>query len=498
MNFRAGGILLHISSLPSLYGIGDLGPAAYKFVDFLASSGMHYWQVLPLTPTEPAYGNSPYQSPSAFAFNPLLISPERLHEEGLLSKKDLKGRPRFPRAYVHYAKVVEYKQGLLGRAFERFKADGVDQDFETFCGQNKHWLESYCLFMALRAHFPEKHWHEWPSEVKDRSPQGLEKAKKAFSEIIHQMKFQQYMFWKQWHALKTYCNKKDIRIIGDMPIYVQFNSADLWAFPHYFRLDPQKRPEVVAGVPPDYFSATGQLWGNPIYHWDRLRENRYDWWIERIGHNLDLFDFLRVDHFRGLVAYWEVPAEEKVALNGKWVPAPANDFFRTVLKKFPFAPFIAEDLGFITPDVREIIREFQLPGMRVLLFAFEGDLGTNIHALHNHERNCVVYTGTHDNNTAMGWFQTEADARTRDNLYAYMGRRVRRKDVPWLLIRLAMMSTADTIVIPLQDILCLGGAARMNRPAGNTGNWEWRLKPGKLTEKKSTKLLTMNQVYGRA
>ncbi len=298
-------------------------------------------------------------------------------------------------------------------------------------------------------------------------------------------------------SLKSFCNETRIQIIRDMPIYVQYNSADLWQYPHYFKLDKRKRPNVVAGVPPDYFSETGQLWGNPIYSWDCLKENRYDWWIRRMGHNLQLFDFLRIDHFRGLVSHWEVPTGEEDAVNGKWVKGPAKDLFNKILKRFPSAPFIAEDLGFITPDVREVVRRFQFPGMRVLQFAFGDNQPTSTHALHNIVRNCVAYTGTHDNNTARGWFETEATAETRKKLFSYLGRKVTGKDVSWELIRLAMMSVSNTVIIPMQDVLGLGKKARMNHPGTGEGNWQWRLLPGQLNSETSARLLKMCQIYGR-
>ncbi len=497
MKIRSSGILLHLSSLPSQFGIGDMGPSAYEFADFLTSAGQRYWQLLPLNPTGPSSGYSPYHSTSAFAFNPLLISPEFLVRDGLLSKADVKKSPGFPKGRADYARASNFKSRLLNRAFDCFQRSGAHSGFDEFCSENADWLDDFSLFVALKARFPGGTWNEWGKGLRDRSARVLQNVLGSVSESLERTKFFQYICSRQWSDLKSYCNGRSVQIIGDMPLYVQYDSADLWTHGRYFKLDRFGRPEKVAGVPPDYFSKTGQLWGNPLYDWDRMRKSGYEWWLRRIGHNLQLFDFLRIDHFRGLVSYWEVPAKDGNAINGKWTEAPAGEFLQTVLKKFPHAPFIAEDLGMITPDVKEMVERFQLPGMRVLMFAFGKDHPSSIHALHNHVKNCVVYTGTHDNNTARGWFEAEAPVASRKILSRYLGRKVTSAAVSDELIRLAMMSVANTVIIPMQDLLGLGEECRMNLPSRKKGNWKWRLLPGQLNRKLSKRLLGLCQVYGR-
>ena len=498
MKGRGNGLLLHLTSLPSPFGIGDLGPWAYKFIDFLAEARQSYWQILPLNPTDLGRGNSPYHSASAFAGNPLLISPELLFQDGLLNQEDLSGQGKFSEARVDYFEARSFKERLLHQAFEHFKTSKENHDYEEFRAQNAYWLDDYTFFMALKAHFRGEVWSEWPEALRERNPDDLESMGKTLQDAIEREAFLQYLFFKQWHMLKDYCNKKDIKIIGDMPIYVVHDSADLWVRPELCKLDEKRRPLAVAGVPPDYFSETGQLWGNPVYRWDVLKERGYDWWIQRLEHAFSLFDFVRIDHFRGFVSYWEVGADEKNAINGKWVEAPAEDFFRVILDRFPEAPIIAEDLGLITPDVWEVMDHFGFPGMKVLLFAFGDDLPTNPYAPHNYIKNCVVYTGTHDNNTARGWFEKEAKPEEKTRLAIYLGREIAAKEVHWELVRLAMMSVANTAIIPIQDILGLGEPSRMNRPAKKDGNWKWRLLPDQLTPSLTRRLLEMTQIYGRA
>jgi 4-alpha-glucanotransferase len=498
MKGRGNGLLLHLTSLPSPFGIGDLGPWAYKFIDFLAEAKQSYWQILPLNPTDLGHGNSPYHSASAFAGNPLLISPELLFQDGLLNQEDLSGQGKFSEARVDYLEATSFKGRLFHRAFEHFKTSEENHDYEEFRAQNAHWLDDYALFMALKGHFRGEVWSEWPEALRERNPDDLESMGRALQDAIEKEAFLQYLFFKQWHMLKDYCNEKDVKIIGDMPIYMVHDSADLWVHPDLCKLDDKRRPLAVAGVPPDYFSETGQLWGNPVYRWDVLKERGYDWWIQRLEHGFTLFDFVRIDHFRGLVSYWEVEANEKNAINGKWVEAPAEDFFRVISDRFPEAPIIAEDLGLITPDVWEVMDHFGFPGMKVLLFAFGEDLPTNPYAPHNYIKNCVVYTGTHDNNTAKGWFEKEAKQEEKTRLAIYLGREIAAKEVHWELVRLAMMSVANTAIIPMQDILGLGEPARMNRPAKKDGNWRWRLLPDQLTPSLTRRLLEMTQIYGRA
>jgi 4-alpha-glucanotransferase len=498
MNKRGSGILLHVTSLPSDFGIGDMGPGAYRFVDFLAAAKQRFWQILPLNPTDPAHGNSPYYSSSAFAGNALLISPEILCEEGLLTEAELASNPRFPKGNIDYGAVVAYKEGLLSQAFQHFREKEVPHEFTSFCGENAHWLYDFALFKGLKSHFHGAVWNEWPQDIRDRNPEALAAIRRELRETIEKEKFCQYIFARQWNFLRQYCNDKGIHIIGDVPIYVTYDSVDLWTHPELFKLDHDKRPYAIAGVPPDYFSETGQLWGNPVYRWDALQESRYDWWERRIKHNINLFDLIRVDHFRGFVAYWEVPADAKNAIEGNWVEAPAMDFFDHLRAQVSPLPIIAEDLGVITPDVQEVMRHFGFPGMKLLVFAFGEDLPKNPYIPHNLERNCVAYTGTHDNNTVRGWIEKEASSEEKKRLFQYLGREVPVKDLHMELVRIVMMSVANTAIFPMQDILGLGEEARMNRPATTEGNWQWQLVGGQLTESVADRLGEMTSIYGRA
>jgi 4-alpha-glucanotransferase len=499
MKQRGSGILLHITSLPSSYGIGDLGPWAYRFADFLAETRQGFWQILPLNPTSCSYGSSPYHSYSAFAGNPLLISPDLLVRDGVLTQEDLGEVPSFSNKRVDYETVTRCKVRLLQKAFQRYQGrTSTDHEFERFIDDNAEWLEDYSLFVALRVYFREVAWGDWPSEVRDRREEAIQEWKMKLREQIVMEQFFQYLFFKQWSALKQYCDSKNILINGDLPIYVSTDSADVWANPDIFKLDDEKRPTDVAGVPPDYFSSTGQRWGNPVYRWDVLKATRYAWWVRRIQHNLKHFGCLRLDHFRGFVSYWELPASEATAVNGRWVEAAAEDFFATLLEKFPERPFIAEDLGLITPDVEEVMLRFGFPGMKVLLFAFGDDLATHPYVPHNYNRNYVAYTGTHDTNTVQGWFRSEAGPEGRKRLFRYIGREVAQKEVHWEMIRLAFMSVADTAIIPMQDLLGLGERARMNLPAKSEGNWQWRFLPEQITPSLITRLAEMTELYGRA
>ncbi len=498
MKHRGSGILLHVTSLPSPYGIGDMGPSAYRFADFLAETGQSLWQILPLTPVDPAMGSSPYHNVSSFAYNSLLISPEVLRDEGLLTEADLSSRPAFAEDTVDYWAVSHFKNRLFDTAFERFRAASDQHDFRRFAGENEHWLEDWVLFTALKTRFEGKAWSEWPERIRDRDPEALGTVAGEMVEFLERERFVQFMFARQWAALRRYCRERGVRIFGDLPIYVDFDGPDVWANPGMFKLDEHKRPYVVAGVPPDYYSATGQRWGNPIYDWDALKRAGYGWWIRRIEHNLKLYDFVRIDHFRGLVGYWEIPVNEATAVNGRWVEAPARDFFSRLNRRFPVLPVIAEDLGTITPDVREVMRDFEFPGMKVLLFAFGEDHPMHPYLPHTYGKNFVVYTGTHDNNTIQGWFRREARPEDRDRLFRYIGREVKQEEVHWELIRLAMMSVAEMVVVPMQDLLGLGEEARMNLPATNSGNWRWRMLPGRLTAGLGLRLKEMTVTYGRA
>ena len=500
MNKRGSGILLHITSLPSLYGIGDLGPAAYEFVDFLSKTGQSYWQILPTNPTDTFYGNSPYSSISAFAGNPLLISPEILVEKGFLDNCDITPIPDFSIKRVDYIAVTNYKKRLFALVFERFASRKEDKsDYKKFCLENCDWLDDFSIFSVLKHHVcNKKPWNEWPLDLRDRDHNALNCIKQQYSEIIEKEKFLQYLFLIQWRDLKQYCNKAGVRIIGDIPIYIDYESVDVWTHSELFNLDDDKKRITVAGVPPDYFSETGQLWGNPVYKWDVLKESGYDWWLKRIEHNTKLFDLVRIDHFRGLVAYWEVAANEKNAINGHWVDVPVYDFFDTVLRKHPQAPIIAEDLGIITEDVTAVINHYNFPGMKILMFAFGDDVSTNPYIPHNFEKNCIVYTGTHDNNTVRAWFDEDISEEHKENIFKYLGQKIESKDINWILIRVAMMSIANTAIFPMQDILGLGKEARMNLPSTSIVNWEWRFQSDQLSQQITETLLDITKIYKRA
>ncbi len=498
MDRRGSGILLHITSLPSSYGIGDLGPWAYRYAGFLAQAKQSYWQILPLNPTSPAYGNSPYSSLSAFAGNTLLISPDLLLEEGWLTREEIEPIPSFPEDRCNYTGVLPYKEGLLEKAYQRFRATPKARDrFEAFCSSQSAWLDDFSLFVVIKRHLQGQIWNQWPRDLRDRKRESVQAMEGRYREEVEKEKFLQFLFFKQWCAFKEHCNRKGIQLLGDLPIYINFDSADVWVNPLIFKLDEEKNPSFVSGVPPDYFSSTGQLWGNPVYHWDKLRETGFEWWIDRMAHHFRSFDAVRIDHFRGLVAYWEVPAGEETAVKGRWVEVPVRDFFKALLKRFFHLPIIAEDLGLITPDVREVLHQFGLPGMKVLLFAFGEDHPMHPYLPHTYERNCLVYTGTHDNNTIRGWFEKEASPDDKRRLFRYLGRQVPDDEIHLELIRLAMMSVARISIFPMQDLLGLGEEARMNRPGATWGNWEWRLRPGELTEAITGKLLEMTEIYGR-
>jgi 4-alpha-glucanotransferase len=496
---RLSGLLLHISSLPSRFGIGDLGPGGLRFADFLEASGQSIWQVLPLNPTLDACGNSPYCSYSAFAGNPLFISPDLLVAEGLLEEPDL--WDDFPDDLsddrVNFAAVYRYKTILMQKVLGR-RGQQADFEFNLFCRENEFWLNDYALFMSIKHRMEGKPWNEWPEELRDRNHGALVDWSRMLEDSIHFEKYSQFTFFKQWMSLKRYCNERNIQIFGDIPIYVSFDSADVWANRDLFKLDQVGNPLQVSGVPPDFFSKTGQLWGNPVYAWDRLSQSGFQWWIRRIERNLSLFDLVRLDHFRGFVACWEVPAGEETAINGDWVSVPAREFFNALLRRFPALPIIAEDLGTITPDVREVMSAYGFSGMKVLQFAFGDDSGANPYVPHNHTQGSVIYTGTHDNNTSKGWFRHDLDEAARKRIFDYIGHPLNEEEVSWELIRLAMMSVCSRAIVPMQDILNLDEKGRMNTPAVAFGNWEWRLRADWLTSELSRKLLGVARVYGRA
>jgi 4-alpha-glucanotransferase len=473
---RAAGCLLHITSLPGPSGSGDLGPAARKFAAFLEESRLKYWQILPTNPTERKYHYSPYQSPSAFAGNPLMISPRLLAEEGILSGRELKrmGKPS-PRA--DFVRVEEHKVELLKTACRTYLKDGSFLDFQE---RESDWLKDFALFQALRRSL-NKPWHRWPAKLRDRDPLALEAAERDLSDPILIEKFTQFIFFRQWDLFRADLREKGIRLISDCPIYIPHQSADVWANAHLFQLDSRKRPAYVSGVPPDAFSRTGQLWGHPLYHWDRLKEDGYGWWRRRLSFLNRMGDIIRLDHFRGLVSYWRIPRKAKTAAGGLWVPAPAEDFLASLRDSLPDLSFIAEDLGIITPDVVEVMERFRLPGMKILLFAFESLDPDNPYLPHTFGPRSVVYTGTHDNNTVRGWYEKESSTSARKRLEDYLKNKVTSADVHWEMTRLALSSPSRLAVIPMQDFLGLGGEARMNLPGSRTGNWVWRLRPGDLT-----------------
>lgn len=490
---RSSGILLHPTSLPGKYGIGDLGRGAYEFADFLKITGQTIWQVLPLGPT--SYGDSPYQATSSFAGNPLLIALDALLEKGWLTEEDLPPASDFNDYVVNYGPVIEYHNEALTRSFARFNNSAATEDkaaFQQFIADNKHWLEDYALFAALKDSHDGKPWWEWPAGQAMREAEEIEAAQQALEESIQSHMYRQWLFFTQWEALRKYVNGLGIRFMGDIPIFVAHDSADTWGNRDIFYLDDTGRPTVVAGVPPDYFSATGQRWGNPLYRWDVLQKGGYQWWKNRIAATLKMVDLVRIDHFRGFAQYWEIPAEEETAVKGKWVDGPGIPFFDELKKHFGELPIVAEDLGFITKEVYEIRDTFEFPGMKILQFAFESEI-PNAFQPHTYPRNCVVYTGTHDNNTTLGWWNEMGEA-VHKNLQAYLGPIT---DPPRDLIRLGMMSVADTFIAPLQDILGYGADTRMNFPGVGAGNWAWRFHTSALTEEIRFILGDMTYRYDR-
>jgi len=504
---RSGGILLHFTSLPGRFGIGDLGPCAYEFADFLADAGQKLWQVLPLNPT--GYGDSPYQCFSAFAGNPLLLSLERLRDQGLLQPSDLAGVPASPEDSIDYGAVIAYKMSVLHRAAQVFFADASPTDraaFARFCEDSSAWLDDYALFMASKEQHHGVIWTAWDPEIRRRDPAAMRNWSKKLAPEIQAFKYWQFEFFRQWDRLKAYCQERGIRFMGDIPIYVAHDSADVWANPELFHLDEQGSPTVVSGVPPDYFSATGQLWGNPIYRWDLLAATGYKWWIERFRASLSLFDMVRLDHFRGFESYWEVPAAETTAINGRWVKGPGEDFLSALQNAFGGLPIVAENLGVITPPVENLRRQFGLPGMSLLQFAFGTDPQGPSFRPHNYTRDLVAYPGGHDNDTTVGWWtssgasdstRTPEDVRKEhDFARAYLNF-TDDAEINWVMIRAVIASVADIAIVPLQDVLGLGTEARMNLPGRVSGNWKWRYRPGALNKQLSARLRSMAALYDR-
>ena len=497
--------MLHPTSLPSRYGIGDLGDEAYQFVDFLVSAKQTYWQVLPLGQT--GYGDSPYQCFSAFAGNIYLISPDKLADDGFLTDEDLASAPEFPGGKVDFGKVIDFKLPLLKKAFESFRQT-TDQEladnFRLFCQFNAFWLEDYALFRALKLSQDQKSWQEWDEPLKLRRPEALEKARKELDDEIFAQKFYQFAFFRQWESLKKYANENEVKIVGDVPIFVALDSADVWCNPAQFKLNEDGSPTTVAGVPPDYFSKTGQLWGNPIYNWDNMRADGFGWWTARVRFTLKMVDIVRVDHFRGFAASWEVPGGDETAERGEWVNVPGMELFQTLKERIGELPFWAEDLGVITPDVEALRDSFGFPGMRILQFAFGGD-AKNLDLPHNYIKNSVAFTGTHDNDTTVGWFNSVAGKGSgRDEAQIEKERRfcldylnTDGAEIQWDFVRAVWASVAETAIAPMQDLLGLGTEARMNLPASTSGNWSWQCKPGDFSDEIAERLKHLTEIYGR-
>ena len=491
---RASGILLHPTSLPSRGGIGDFGPSAYAFADFLASARHGLWQVLPLGPL--GYGNSPYSSTSAFAGNPLLISLERLADRGWIdgAKVDALGDGVEP---VDYTAVFHHKLPLLFEAahnFVRSAAPNARSRYESFCRQNQWWLDDFVLFDGLRARFKLESWNRWPRELIHRDPVAIEKARREMLDDLDLRRVVQFFFFEQWQALRSYCAQHSIRVVGDMAIFVNFDSADVWTRPDLFRLNSELDPEVVAGVPPDSFSKDGQRWGNPLYRWDVMREQGYSWWIDRMRWLTHNFDYIRLDHFRGFSQFWEIPASEPTAIHGRWVDGPKDDLFVKLREALGGLPFFAEDLGYITPDVHALRKRLKIPGMAVLQFGF-GDVGAHAHLPHTFTTEKVVYTGTHDNDTSLGWWESGATEYERPQVEAYLGRC--EDGINWAMIRAASNSVASLCVVPMQDALGLGSDARMNVPSRKLGNWRWRFDADSLRPELAEKLATLAEISDR-
>ncbi|MHA2227198.1 MAG: 4-alpha-glucanotransferase [Candidatus Hodarchaeales archaeon] len=497
LQYRMGGILLHPTSLPGNYGIGDLGPELFRFLNFLSKNHQQLWQILPIGPT--GYGNSPYQSFSAFAGNPFLISPEKLVSIGILTQDEIIPF-KFNKSTVDYGRIIDFKWKLLHRAHRNFGKIGNSSlhiRLRSFSEKHHSWLENFALFMSIKEAHDFKPWNQWKEALKSRKQEAISSWKKEYKQEIEFQKFTQFIFFQQWEEVCNYARSKNIRIIGDIPIFVAYDSADVWANPHLFYLDERGDMLFVAGVPPDYFSETGQRWGNPLYRWKKMKKNGYKWWVNRIKHSFSLVDFLRIDHFRGFESYWQIPAQELTAVHGEWVLGPGIELFITLKKELGFLPIIAENLGIITPAVDELLQQTGFPGMRVLQFAFgfEEEEGIeNQYLPHNFIPNSVVYTGTHDNDTLLGWF-SEASHEIQKEVLDYLNSD--GEDISKDLIRLAWSSVAKMCITPLQDLLRLGTEGRMNFPGTESGNWEWRYTWDQLTPEKGKELALLSKIYQR-
>ena len=491
---RNSGILLHITSLPGPDGIGTLGKEAFRFVDLLHKTGQKLWQILPLGPV--GYGNSPYQCYSTFAGNPMLIDLILVAEDGLLARKDMEIRPKFPSKRVDFEKVGAWKYPLLRKAFKNFlenKDEKLEIEYHQFLKEHNWWLHDYALFMAAKEYFKDAHWSDWEHDLKFRKKKALKKFAELLSEEIESQKFLQFLFFKQWFRLKNYANSKNVQIFGDMPLYVSGNSADVWTNTDIFLLDENLKPNQVGGVPPDYFSETGQLWGNPVFNWQRLEQREFDWWLARLHFNVHLFDKVRIDHFRGLESFWSVPAGEETAINGQWVPAKGFQLLKKFKEQVDYLQLIAEDLGVITPEVEQLRDDFKLPGMKVLQFAF-GSNPSNEHLPHNYHSKFLAYTGTHDNDTMLGWL-CSLKSEERNSVRRYLsqpGKRALQKGIEWI-----WASAAQSALIPMQDLLQLGTKARLNMPGVASGNWEWRFSWRQIKTKHQKFLAEITQKFNR-
>lgn len=497
---RNAGLLLHITSLPGPYGIGDLGHEAMDFVDLLEKSGQTYWQILPLNPTGKGAGHSPYSSVSSMAGNPLLISPDWFVENGYIEKRELEKWEVPSREQVNFDHAEVFKDELFHSAFTRFmrkKSVRMKNDFMLFCKKEKYWLDDFASYILLKNHFNQKPWYEWPDEYRLREPRAIGKFNRENEDHFLKVKWIQYIFFLQWQELKEYGNKKGIQFLGDLPIYVSYDSADVWSDPGIFSINKKSKMEFVAGVPPDYFNADGQLWGMPVFRWDVLKKQDYDWWIKRLKKNVELFNLVRLDHFRAFADYWAVPASEKTARNGSWKRGPGEEFFLFVKNKFRKLPFVAEDLGDINDAVYDLRDTFNLPGMKVLQFAFSENMPESDYIPHNYQENFVVYTGTHDNNTTCGWYNHDAGETERTNLKKIIHEKITGRNVHLALIRMAYQSVAKTAIIPVQDVLGLDEKSRMNSPASAKGNWLWRLLPDGLTAESVTWLRDQTKLFNR-
>lgn len=491
---RASGVLLHPTSLPGKYGIGSLGKCAFNFIDFLVKAKQQYWQILPLGPT--GYGDSPYQCFSAHAGNPNLIDLDLLVKSRYIDAEDLAEYPHFDDGPVRYGDVQNARFPLLKKAYKSFTMYADNQEklaYRNFIKDQAKWINDYSLFMAIKANRGQRPWLEWEPGLKSREPETL----KAIQTLLHEEadfhKFMQFIFFRQWMAVKDYAHKHKVRIIGDIPLYIALDSADAWANPEYFEFDAQLNPIRVGGVPPDYFSETGQLWGNPLFNWEKMKSTGYSWWVDRIKTSLYLYDIIRIDHFRGFAAYWAVPYGEATAMNGKWVTAPGKDFFEFLRNEMGTLPIIAEDLGVITPDVEELRDGFGFPGMKILEFAFDSS-EANDYIPHNYVKNCIVYTGTHDNDTVIGWFRS-AGSSDKKQVLDYLNRN--ENEIHWSFIRLAWASVAYTAIVPMQDLLGLDTTSRMNLPGTTTNNWVWRAKSSDFSDELAGQLAHVTALFGR-